>query len=190
MGASENEESTEELSERLAGVFLARHGETDYNAKRRFQGLLPVPLNETGRAQAAELGELAAGRGFAAFWCSPLLRTRQTAEIVAARIGLEPLEDERLVETDAGDWTDRWFSEVEAEDPERMAAFLRVDPGFAFPGGESFADQTTRVIAALREIAEGPKPVLVVTHGMVIRLTVIHLGRGNHRVPNAALVEL
>jgi len=189
MGAGE-QESTEELNQRLAGLFLARHGETDYNAKRRFQGLLPVPLNELGRAQATELAELAATYGFQTLWCSPLLRTRQTAEFISARIGLEPLYDERLVETDTGDWTDRWWSEVEAEDPERMAAFLRADPDFAFPGGESYADQTTRVVAALRDIAADPKPALVVTHGMVIRLTVIRLGRGNHRVPNAALIAL
>jgi broad specificity phosphatase PhoE len=174
----------------LRGIFLARHGETDYNAKRRFQGLLPVPLNETGRAQAAELAELAATHDFSALWCSPLLRARQTADIVARRIGLEPLEDERLVETDTGDWTDRWWSEIEAEDPDRMAAFVRADPDFAFPGGESYADQTVRVVAALRNIAVGSKPTLVVCHGMVIRLTMIHLGRGNHGVPNAALVEL
>jgi broad specificity phosphatase PhoE len=189
MGAGE-QESTQELSELLKGVFLARHGETDYNAQRRFQGLLPVPLNDVGRAQAAKLAEIAATHDFQSFWCSPLLRTRQTAEIVAARIGLEAREDQRLVETDSGDWTGRWFSEVEVEDPKGMAAFLRADPAFAFPAGESYADQTTRVIAVLREIAACPKPVLVVTHGMVIRLTVIHLGRGNHRVPNAALVAL
>jgi broad specificity phosphatase PhoE len=189
MGAGE-QESTQELSELLRGVFLARHGETDYNAQRRFQGLLPVPLNDVGRAQAAKLAEIAATHDFQSFWCSPLLRTRQTAEIVAARIGLEAREDGRLVETDSGDWTGRWFSEVEVENPEGMAAFLRADPDFAFPGGESYADQTTRVIAVLREIAACPKPVLVVTHGMVIRLAVIHLGRGNHRVPNAALVAL
>jgi broad specificity phosphatase PhoE len=186
MGAGEKE-STDAL---MRGVWVARHGETDYNAGRRFQGLLPVPLNAQGRAQAAVLAEEAAGVGFVAMWCSPLVRTRETAAIVTARIGLVPREDARLVETDSGDWTGRWFSDVEREDPERMAAFLAGDPGFAFPGGESYADQTVRVMAALREIAGGPKPVLVVTHGMVIRLAVLALGRGNHRVANAALIAL
>ena len=54
-------------------VFLARHGQTDYNLKGRFQGQQPVPLDDTGRAQARELAERAAGYGFAALWCSPLL---------------------------------------------------------------------------------------------------------------------
>ena len=53
-------------STRLAGVFLARHGETDYNAEHRFQGLLPVPLNANGRLQAEQLADHAASLGFAA----------------------------------------------------------------------------------------------------------------------------
>jgi probable phosphoglycerate mutase len=174
----------------LRGISLARHGQTAYNATRRFQGLLPVPLNETGRAQAAELGERAAGEGFVALWCSPLLRARQTAGLVGVRIGLVPVFDERLVETDSGAWTDRLWSEVAAEDPEGLAAFERVDPDFAFPGGESFAAQTERVLAALRDIADGPKPALVVCHGMVIRLVLIALGEGDRHVANAALIAL
>jgi broad specificity phosphatase PhoE len=184
------EESTQELAASLAGIFLARHGETDYNAGRRFQGLLPVPLNATGRRQAEELAELAAKHGFRALWCSPLLRARETADIVGARIGLEPVEDPRLVETDTGDWTDRWWSEIEKEDPDGLAAFIRSDPSFAFPGGESYRHQTARVVGALRDIAAGRKPALVICHAMVIRLAVMHLGRGNHPVANAALIEL
>jgi broad specificity phosphatase PhoE len=174
----------------FAEVFLARHGETDYNAGRRFQGLLPVPLNETGRAQAAGLAELAAGHGFLKLWTSPLLRARQTAEIVGERIGLAPVEDARLVETDTGDWTDRWFSDMEAEHPEQMAAFRRGDPEFAFPGGESYREQTARVMAALRDIAADTRPTLVVCHAMVIRLALADLGRPVGRVANAGLVEL
>ena len=178
------------MSNGLAGVFLARHGETDYNAGGRFQGLLAVPLNETGRAQAGELAERAAGYDFRKLWTSPLLRARQTAEIVAQRIELEPVEDARLVETDTGDWTDRWFSEMDAEHPEEMAAFRRGDASFAFPGGESYVQQTVRVMAALHEIAADVLPALVVCHAMVIRLALAHEGRPLDRVGNATLVEL
>jgi broad specificity phosphatase PhoE len=177
------------VSTPFADISLARHGQTDYNATRRFQGLLPVPLNATGREQAHTLAELAVPYGFQKLWSSPLLRASQTAAIVGARIGLEPVMDERFVETDAGDWTDRLWSDVEAEDPERLAAFLSVDPEFAFPGGESYRHQTERVLAGLQDVASGPKPALVVCHGMVIRLTLIHLDR-DQRVPNAALITL
>jgi broad specificity phosphatase PhoE len=175
-------------------VYLARHGQTAYNAEGRFQGQQAIPLDEVGRAQAAELAERAAGYGFAALWCSPLLRARETADAVAARIGLQPVEDARLMETDSGDWTDRSFAEVIAEAPDAFAAFAAADAGFAFPGGESFAQQEVRVAAALDDIEAGPLPALVVCHGMVIRAALAvragELLAHVKRVPNAALVPL
>jgi broad specificity phosphatase PhoE len=175
-------------------IFLARHGQTDYNLKRRFQGQLPVPLDDTGRAQAAELAERAAGFGFAALWCSPLLRARETADAIERRLGLSAREDPRLMETDAGDWTDRTFAEVHAEAPDELAAFLAGDPSFAFPGGESFAEQEARVGEALDEIELGSLPALVVCHGMVIRAAFsARAGEwlpDGQRVANGAIVPL
>ena len=175
-------------------VYLARHGQTAYNREGRFQGQMPVPLDGTGRAQAAELAERAAAYGFAALWCSPLLRARETADAVAARTGLPPREDARLMETDAGEWTDRSFAAVQAEAPEQFAAFLAGAHDFAFPGGESLAEQELRVAAALQRIEGGELPALVVCHGMVIRaaLSVRSGGWLTHaeRVPNGALVPL
>jgi broad specificity phosphatase PhoE len=182
-----------------ANVYLARHGQTAYNLERRFQGHLPVPLDDTGREQAADLAERAtAGTGdgipFVALWCSPLLRARETADIVATRLSLKPREDPRLMETDAGDWTDRLFTDVHAEDPEGFAGFIEGRPDFAFPGGESFAQQGVRVAAALADVERGRLPALVVCHGVVIRIALYQ--RAGHRValaervPNAALVPL
>ncbi len=175
-------------------VYLARHGQTAYNREGRFQGQQAIPLDETGRAQAHELAERAAAHEFAALWSSTLLRARETAEIVVARIGLKPIYDERFVETDAGDWTDRPFSEVQAEAPELFTKFFTGDPSFAFPGGESFAQQEIRVGAALDDVEAGALPALVVCHGMVIRAALSvraghWLPRGQ-RVPNAVLVPL
>ena len=175
-------------------IYLARHGQTAYNLEGRFQGHLPVPLDDTGRAQAADLAGRAAAHDFRALWCSPLLRARETADVVARRIGLEPLQDARLMETDAGDWTDRSWVEVQAQAPEEFAAFVAGDPSFAFPGGESFAHQEERVSAALQEIERGRLPALVVCHGMVIRAALYR--RAGHRierverVANGALVPL
>ncbi|HXN37640.1 MAG TPA: histidine phosphatase family protein [Solirubrobacteraceae bacterium] len=175
-------------------VYLARHGQTAYNAEGRFQGQQEIPLDDTGRAQAAELAERAAGYGFAALWCSPLLRARETADLVAARIGLTPREDARLMETDSGDWTDRSFAEVIAEAPDAFDAFANADASFAFPGGESFAQQEVRVAAALDDVEAGELPALVVCHGMVIRAALAvragELLEHIKRVPNAALVPL
>jgi broad specificity phosphatase PhoE len=175
-------------------IWLARHGETPYNAERRFQGQGPVPLSDRGREQARALAEEAARHAFTALWCSPLARARETADIVAGRIGLEPIEEPRLMETDAGDWTDRSFADVEAEDPDAFARFVAGDPAFAFPGGESFAEQQDRVCAALDDIrAAARPPVLVVCHRNSMRLALERIrGRrlGLDEVPNGALVEL
>ncbi|MGA9316320.1 MAG: histidine phosphatase family protein [Solirubrobacteraceae bacterium] len=180
-------------------VYLARHGQTAYNLERRFQGHLPVPLDDTGREQAADLAERAAagtgdGLAFVTLWCSPLLRARETADIVAAHLGLEPREEPRLMETDAGDWTDHLFTDVQAEDPDGFAGFIEGHPDFSFPGGESFAQQGVRVAAALADVERGDLPALVVCHGVVIRIALFQ--RAGHkvalaeRVPNAALVPL
>ena len=175
-------------------IFLARHGQTAYNDKGRFQGHLPVPLDDTGRRQAGELAELAAQREWAALWASPLQRARETATAVADAIGLEPQFDPRLAETDTGDWTDRPFDEVIAEDPDGFAAFKRADRDFRFPGGESFAEQYDRVTASLADIRAGALPALVVCHRGVIRLALAAAtGDESQReaeVLNGSLVEL
>lgn len=175
-------------------VYLARHGQTAYNLEGRFQGQLPVPLDDTGRAQALELAERAVAHEFAALWCSPLLRARQTADAVAKRIGLEPREDPRLMETDAGDWTDCTFAEIHQRHPREFARFIDGDPLFAFPGGESFAQQGVRVAAALYDIRRAEAPALVVCHGGVIRILLAqqqeHSVTLADRVPNGALIPL
>ena len=176
------------------GIYLARHGQTAYNLEGRFQGQQQVPLDGTGRAQAAELAERAVAYDFAALWCSPLLRARETADIVASRVGLQPREDARFMETDAGDWTNRSFKDVIAQAPELFASFANAEPGFAFPGGESFVAQEARVAAALDDVQQGALPALVVCHGMVIRAALsVRIGRWlpqGQRVPNGALVPL
>ena len=177
-------------------IHLARHGQTAYNHEGRFQGHLPVPLDATGRAQAADLAEAAAQVELASLWCSPLHRARETADIVAARIGLRPREDARFAETDTGDWTGRSFAEIRAEDPDGFARFQRSDPTFRYPGGESFAEQSERVQAGLRDVRARPEglPALVVCHRGVIRLALAAITgdhtAGGREIANATLVTL
>lgn len=177
-------------------VHLARHGQTAYNREGRFQGHAPVALDDTGRAQARELAQRVAALGpLKTFVCSPLARALQTAAIVAARIGMTPVQDARFAETDVGDWEHRTFAEVGAEDPGALAAFQRTDAAFAFPGGESYADHLDRVQAGLADLFSRPAglPALVVCHGGVIRLALAARGDESARLwqmPNTALVAL
>ena len=177
-------------------IHLARHGQTAYNAEGRFQGHLPVPLDDAGRAQARELAEAVADVEVKTLVCSPLARARETADIVAHRIGLTPEEDARFAETDTGDWTGRSFAEIEAEDPDGFRRFQISDPTFRYPGGESFAEQSERVQDGLRNLRARPEalPALVVCHRGVIRLALAAATgdetAGGREIGNASLVTL
>lgn len=174
-------------------LWLARHGQTAYNLAGRFQGRLPVPLDETGRRQAAELAEVVARLAPAALVCSDIARARETAGIVAARIGIEPVIDPRFAETETGAWTDRTFEDVLAEDPDGFARFVALDRGWGFPGGESFAQQRARVLDGLadwrgRDITGH---VVIVCHGNTIRLATGGFGEPAPDSPdNGSLVGL
>jgi len=151
-------------------VLLVRHGETDDNAADRFQGRIDTPLNDRGRAQSLALAVALVPEGVRALYSSPLARARETAEIVGRRLGLEPIVfDDRLMEADAGAWSGRLYAEIVADDEDAFVAWRAREPGFRFPGGESVEEQGARVAAALHDVAGGPLPALVVTHGGTIR---------------------
>jgi broad specificity phosphatase PhoE len=179
-------------------VLLARHGETDDNREPlRFQGWRDTPLNPTGRRQAAALAERVAGRGIVSLWSSDLSRARETAEIVAARVGLEVRLDPRLREANRGRWEGRLFRDVMREEPEQFAAWMRAGEGWRFPGGESLAEQQQRVRACVEEIRAGGRlPALAVCHGGSIRVMLCLTdprGLGafhSFEVPNATVVAV
>ena len=151
-------------------VLLVRHGETDDNAAERFQGRRDTLLNERGREQSRALARSLRGEGLRAIYTSPLRRARETAAIIAETLGVEAvLDDERLVEADTGDWTGLLTAEIVAMAAAEYARWRAADPSFRFPGGESVAEQTARMTAALAQVARGPLPALVVTHGGSIR---------------------
>ena len=153
-----------------ATLYLARHGETDWNAAGRWQGQTDVPLNERGRAQARELAALARGLGVAAVASSDLLRARATAEIVAAALGLEvgALHPD-LRERCFGCFEGLTREEVAARHPEAWSRYL-ADPGPAPPGGETRAELLGRLLPALAAAAASlPAPLLVVLHGGSMR---------------------
>ena len=127
-------------------IYLARHGETHFNAEGRMQGHLDSPLTARGRAQAQAMGErLAELIGDPAGWrliSSPLGRAQATAKAIGARLGLRPEIDHRLIEVSFGDWDGRLRAEIGAEFPE---TFAKKDWQFSAPNGETFESVETRV---------------------------------------------
>jgi probable phosphoglycerate mutase len=150
-------------------ILLARHGETDWNRDNRFQGHADPPLNETGRAQAAELAAVLADEPLAAVYSSPLHRAFETAQILAAPHGLEPLPVDALREVDVGSWQGLSRTEIEERFPEQFARWLDYQQGWE--DGESYEEMGGRVIAGLRELAARHvgERILAVTHGGPVR---------------------
>ena len=179
-------------------VLLARHGETDDNIPPiRIQGMRDTPLNDRGRAQAAELAERVAGEGIRSLWSSHLQRARDTAAIVGRRIGLEPHVDPRLAEGFRGRLEGRLWEEVARSEPNLYAAWRAAGDQFRFPEGESLSEQQSRVLAALADVrASRHLPALVVCHGGSIRVALCDRDpRGlsafhEWEIPNVAVVRL
>ena len=155
---------------------LLRHGETAHTVEKRFSGsggLDPELSAEGGRQAAAVAARLAAAGGVDAVVASPMRRTRQTADAVAAGLGLDVREADGFRECAFGDWEGLTFSEVREGWPELLASWLG-DATVRPPGGESFDDVRRRVkVARDKVLARFPeRTVLVVTHVTPIKLLV------------------
>ncbi|MFI6910560.1 bifunctional RNase H/acid phosphatase [Streptosporangium sp. NPDC050284] len=154
-------------------LYLLRHGETPLSIERRFSGLGDPELTPNGIAQAEAAAVKLAGKPYdiQVIVSSPLKRARATAEIVAARTGLEVVVEEGLREADFGAWEGYTFTEIQRRWPDELAAWL-ADPSAAPPGGESFGVAARRVQAIgdlLIERYEG-RTVLAVSHVTPIKM--------------------
>ncbi len=155
----------------MAELLLVRHGETDWNRERRFQGHADPSLNETGRAQARALADDLAGEAIDAVYTSDLARARETAEIVAARLDAEVVPLRELREIDVGEWQGLTWPEIEERHPEGAERWHR--DGHGWESGETYDALGERIVAALRSIAarHPGQRVLVVGHGGTVRAT-------------------
>jgi broad specificity phosphatase PhoE len=150
-------------------LLLARHGQTDWNLERRWQGHADPPLNETGQAESRALAASLADSGLKRVYSSNLVRARETAEIVAAALGLDVRLDPRLREVDVGEWSGLTSAEVEAQFPDGY--HRRYEGGTGWENGERFEVMGARVVAAVLSIAaaDANGRTLLVTHGGPLR---------------------
>jgi uncharacterized phosphatase len=145
----------------MTRLSIVRHGQTDWNLHKRIQGSTDIPLNSTGRAEAAEAGARLRGRTWHVIVTSPLQRAEETARIIAGELELpHPQVITELTERHHGDIEGLTFSERKATFPD----------GVRVPGLESRQDVLDRVLPALGRVADehADESVLVVSHGGVI----------------------
>ncbi len=154
-------------------LYLLRHGRTLWNEQGRLQGRADIPLSEEGRAAARRAGEELRAVPFSAAFASPLLRARETAELILAGRNIPITTDPRLLELKFGVWEGVRLETVPAS--QRPTAQLFSDPESYRPpeGGETYQALVERCRAFLRDVilpGEGTwEHVLIVSHGGAVR---------------------
>lgn len=169
-------------------IFLVRHGETEWNRSRRYQGWSDSPLTARGIAQAEAIGRLLCGlpeTDAAELVASPIGRARRTAEIIAECLGrgTAPRFDDRLKEISLGSWDGLHRDEIAIRSP-GIFDHDYYEWYFRTPDGETYDIFAARIAAWLADAADGP--LIVVTHGIVTRVL-----RGLYAgLPRAAALSL
>ena len=179
----------------MARLYVARHGETNWNYEGRYQGRLESQLSALGERQAAALASALASSGAKRVIASPLSRCTETAAPLARALGVAIETDDRLLEIAHGTWEGRLRDDIGRFDSERMQAWRRAPETVTFEGGESLADVAGRWRAFAGSLG-GDNDVVVVTHDVLIRLAILDAtGRGARefwkpRVRNGAYAVL
>ncbi|PNQ21049.1 histidine phosphatase family protein [Rhizobium sp. YIC5082] len=153
-------------------MYLLRHGETVWNSLGRFQGQLDSPLTQRGIEQADHVAHLLRDtlcnddRLFQ-MQVSPLGRVRQTAERVQAKVPLQSVEDDRLVEVTTGSWDGMTRFEIDNEFPGTLDGSNAFDWYFRSPDGESFDEVCKRATSWISDVRH---PTIAISHGLFGRI--------------------
>ncbi len=153
-------------------IYLVRHGETEWNRDRRFQGQLDVPLSMVGREQAEAVAHWLARQPvhFTAIYTSDLKRASQTAQAIGDRLGITPQPVTALREIHVGEWQGLSVDEVEAGYPGQINEWADKIDSFTLPGGENIPQVQERVFAFYRKVAQEHEgeAIILVSHGAAL----------------------
>lgn len=155
----------------MTKVYFIRHAEAAGNIEGRFQGHYDSELTKSGYAQLDRLAERFRNVSFDKIYCSPLKRTRLTAEAANRFHGAKIECDERIIEIDCGNWENKSFAELNEEYPGFRELFDDETYKFKADGGESAEQVYNRMIAAVTDIVSrnAGKTLVIVSHGMALR---------------------
>jgi broad specificity phosphatase PhoE len=170
----------------LQKVFLIRHGETDYNREHRLQGALPVPLNDNGRSQAKALGLYLKNHDIEAIFSSPMIRARQTADIISQALNVTVQEESRIQEIAFGKFEGMLPNETEAEYPDEYRMWKSGDMSYTVPDGESRRAVQKRMAQAWDELttSDAYETIALISHGSALRIIMRYLF---HYVPTETI---
>jgi probable phosphomutase (TIGR03848 family) len=157
----------------MATVLLVRHGTTSATG-RRLGGWTDAPLDDRGREQVEATAQRLGGLGIAAVYSSPIVRTRQTAAIIAKACGVKVRTRKGLGEVDYGDWTDQPLGQLRRR---KLWTVIQATPSrVTFPGGGSIRDAETRAVEVVETLADehGEATIVAVSHADVIKAVVAH----------------
>jgi len=152
-------------------LYMTRHGETEYNVLGRYCGSTDIPLNETGIAQAHELAKRLQGMKFDAVISSPMLRARQTADIVCAALGMQYKTCEQFAERNVGVYEGLTREEASERYPDSWKRQCTRQPDDAPDGGETLQEACGRIDRGMKRLIQEyhDKTVLLICHGFASR---------------------
>lgn len=157
-------------------IYLLRHGEIAEQANRRYIGHIDCALSKRGRDQADFWKKWLKGEEIASIFCSDLIRSSDTAEIISKGRQVEIRTDPDLREINLGDWDGQFMQEIRTEYPAEWAERGEHIDTFRPPNGESFADLYQRVVPVFEDIAENASgSVVIVGHAGVNRMILCHV---------------
>lgn len=153
-------------------VFIVRHGETDFNAEKRWQGFMPTPLNQVGQNQAKRLAQYLQNELIDMIISSDLRRAIETVQPTADSLGLDIKLDERLRELNLGIFQGLTGEEIQTKFPEEWTAWRTDYMTYTIPNGESRHMLQSRVYEAWLDLTENVQfnTLLLMTHGGTIRM--------------------
>jgi alpha-ribazole phosphatase/probable phosphoglycerate mutase len=149
-------------------LFLIRHGQTIWNHERRCQGFSDIPLNDEGEDQAAVLSRVLSSYPLDAVYCSDLVRSRRTAEIIASPHNISVRVDVRLRELNQGELEGSSLENLLSDHQELLKLWMESPKEVVMPGGESMTTLQQRAWQAIRDIVKNhhDKTVAVVAHNL------------------------
>ena len=161
----------ETTKQRRLRLYLIRHGELQGAAAGKLLGRTDTPLSKRGLEQSHQLAEGLSAAGLTSVYSSDLQRARMTAEVIAERRSLKVQPNSAWREIDMGQWEGRTIQSLHDEAPELIAQLFNDPVSFEYPGGESFAFFTARVLKAVDQLLMTHKrgEVVLVAHGGVCR---------------------